>query len=49
MEEEGITGFEAEGINILLRPVLTFILKYFSLLGFFDGKHGLVLDLFNSY
>ncbi len=48
-EEKGITGFEAGAINILFRPAFTFILKYFFRLGFLDGKHGLVLNLFHSY
>ena len=33
----------------MFRPILTFVLKYIFRLGFLDGKHGLVLNLFHSY
>jgi glycosyltransferase involved in cell wall biosynthesis len=49
MGEKGISGFKTSGMNILVRPLLTFVLKYFFRLGFLDGKHGLVLNLFHSY
>jgi hypothetical protein len=49
MEEKGISTFKASWMNIMFRPVLTFVLKYFFRLGFLDGKHGLVLNLFHSY
>jgi glycosyltransferase involved in cell wall biosynthesis len=49
MAENGIDDFKAGWINILFRPTLTFVLKYFFRLGFLDGKHGLVLNLFHSY
>ena len=49
MGEKGISGFKTSWIHILMRPVLTFVLKYFLRLGFLDGKHGLVLNLFHSY
>jgi glycosyltransferase involved in cell wall biosynthesis len=49
MAEKGIDGFKAGWVNILCRPVLTFLLKYFIRLGFLDGKRGLVLNLFHSY
>jgi hypothetical protein len=49
MGEKGISRFKTSWMNILLRPVLTFVLKYFFRLGFLDGKHGLVLNLFHSY
>lgn len=49
MEEKGISAFKASWMNIMFRPVLTFVLKYFIRLGFLDGKHGLVLNLFHSY
>jgi glycosyltransferase involved in cell wall biosynthesis len=49
MAEKGITRFKAGWVNILFRPVLTFVLKYFFRFGFLDGKHGLVLNLFHSY
>jgi len=49
MAEKGIDEFKAGWVNILCRPALTFLLKYFIRLGFLDGKHGLVLNLFHSY
>ena len=49
MEVKGISAFMTSWMNILFRPVLTFVLKYFFRLGFLDGKHGLVLNLFHSY
>jgi glycosyltransferase involved in cell wall biosynthesis len=49
MAEKGISDFKAGWVNILLRPAGTFVLKYFFRLGFLDGKHGLVLNLFHSY
>jgi glycosyltransferase involved in cell wall biosynthesis len=49
MGEKGISRFKTSWMHILLRPVLTFVLKYFFRLGFLDGKHGLVLNLFHSY
>lgn len=49
MAEKGISGFKAGWMNILLRPALTFILKYVVRLGFLDGKPGLVLNLFHAY
>lgn len=41
--------FLTYSLNLLLRPVFTFILRYFVKLGFLDGKEGLVLNLFHSY
>ncbi len=49
MEQRGIGGVEGSLPAILFHPVYTFMLKYFFRLGFLDGKHGLVLNLFNSY
>ncbi len=49
MELNAVTGFKTSWMNILMRPVLTFVFKYFFRLGFLDGKHGLVLNLFHSY
>ena len=49
MAEKGIGYFKSGWVNILFRPTLTFVLKYFFRLGFLDGKHGLVLNLFHSY
>lgn len=48
MAGKGISSFKASTANILLRPVLTFLLKYVFRLGFLDGKHGLVLNVFHS-
>jgi glycosyltransferase involved in cell wall biosynthesis len=49
MAERGISRFRMSWINILLRPLFTFLLKYVFRLGFLDGKHGLVLNLFHSW
>ncbi len=49
MTEKGVTRFKAGWVNILFRPVGTFVIKYFLRLGFLDGKHGLILNLFHSY
>jgi glycosyltransferase involved in cell wall biosynthesis len=49
MSQRGITPFKAGWINILLRPLFTFIFKYIFRLGFLDGKHGLVLNIFHAY
>ena len=49
MAEKGIGSIKAGPVNIMLRPVYTFLLKYFFRFGFLDGKHGLVLNLFHSY
>jgi glycosyltransferase involved in cell wall biosynthesis len=49
MGEKGISKLKASWMNILFRPVFTFVLKYIFRLGFLDGKHGLVLNLFHSY
>jgi len=49
MGGKGISKLKASWMNIMFRPVLTFVLKYFIRLGFLDGKHGLVLNLFHSY
>lgn len=48
MAEKGIPSLKASTLNILLRPMFTFIHKYFFRLGFLDGKHGLILNLFHS-
>ncbi|MBV9574350.1 MAG: glycosyltransferase family 2 protein, partial [Acidobacteriales bacterium] len=39
----GVTSFSV--INIVLRPLLTFIYNYFLRLGFLDGREGLLLHL----
>ncbi len=48
MAEKGIAPFKVSWLNILFRPIFTFLYKYFFRLGFLDGKHGLVLNLFHS-
>lgn len=35
-------------INIVLRPVFTFIYNYFFRLGFLDGREGLLLHLYHA-
>jgi glycosyltransferase involved in cell wall biosynthesis len=49
MAQKKIDPFKTSWINILFRPMFTFLLKYFFRLGFLDGKHGLVLNLFHAY
>ena len=49
MSQRGIPPFKAGWINILLRPLFTFVFKYIFRLGFLDGKHGLVLNIFHAY
>ncbi len=49
MAQKGISVFKTSWVNILFRPVLTFLFKYVFRLGFLDGKPGLVLNLFHSY
>lgn len=49
IEKQGISRFQASWMNILFRPILTFLLKYVLRLGFLDGKHGLVLNIFHAY
>ena len=49
MTEKESSRFKTGWVNILFRPIWTFILRYFFRLGFLDGKPGLVLNLFHSY
>jgi glycosyltransferase involved in cell wall biosynthesis len=49
MAEKGIPRRKTSSLNILFRPVLTFLLKYVFRLGFLDGKRGLILNLFHSW
>lgn len=49
MTEKGISPVQTTWLNLVFRPVFTFFLKYFFRLGFLDGKHGLVLNIFHSY
>ena len=44
--EKGWCGFSF--INIVLRPMFTFIYNYFFRLGFLDGREGLLLHLYHS-
>lgn len=46
VEKKGKVGFSF--INIVLRPLATFIYNYFFRLGFLDGKEGLLLHLYHS-
>ncbi len=49
MEQKGIARFTGSLAAMLFHPVYTFVLKYIFRLGFLDGKHGLVLNLFHAY
>ncbi len=49
MAGRGISPIKTSWVNIAARPVFTFLLKYVFRLGFLDGKHGLVLNLFHSW
>jgi glycosyltransferase involved in cell wall biosynthesis len=49
MAGKGISSSKVSWVNIVFRPILTFLLKYVIRLGFLDGKHGLVLNLFHSW
>ena len=48
MTDSGITPFKTSWVNLLFRPLFTFLQKYVFRLGFLDGKHGLVLNLFHA-
>ena len=43
---EGYRGFSV--VDIVLRPLATFIYKYFFRLGFLDGREGLLLNLYHA-
>jgi|SRR5579862_955209 len=43
---KGKVGFNL--LNIVLRPILTFIYNYFFRLGFLDGREGLLLHLYHA-
>ena len=49
MEKKGIGFYQTSWMNIVFRPLFTFVYKYFFRLGFLDGKHGLVINLLHSY
>jgi glycosyltransferase involved in cell wall biosynthesis len=46
IEKKGKVGFSL--INIVIRPLATFIYNYFFRLGFLDGREGLLLHLYHS-
>jgi hypothetical protein len=46
VEKRGRVGFSI--LNIVIRPIATFIYNYFVRLGFLDGKEGLLLHLYHS-
>ncbi len=48
MAAKGISPAKTTWLNIVFRPVITFLLKYVFRLGFLDGKHGLILNLFHA-
>jgi glycosyltransferase involved in cell wall biosynthesis len=48
MAEKGIGPVKRSWFIILFRPVGTFLWKYVVRLGFLDGKHGLVLNLYHA-
>jgi glycosyltransferase involved in cell wall biosynthesis len=43
---KGHRGFSL--VNIVVRPILTFVYNYFIRLGFLDGREGLLLHLYHS-
>ena len=48
MAIKGITPVKRGWPNLLFRPIGTFFWKYVVRLGFLDGKHGLVLNLYHA-
>jgi glycosyltransferase involved in cell wall biosynthesis len=46
VEKKGKVRFSV--LNIILRPIATFLYNYFLRLGFLDGKEGLLLQLYHS-
>jgi glycosyltransferase involved in cell wall biosynthesis len=49
MLKDGISPFKTNSLNLLFRPLFTFFHKYILRLGFLDGKHGLILNLYHSF
>jgi len=49
MEAKGISFFKQSWMNIVFRPLFTFMYKYIFRFGFLDGKHGLILNIFHAY
>jgi len=45
-KQKGKSGFSF--INIVIRPIFTFVYNYFFRLGFLDGREGLLLHLYHS-
>jgi hypothetical protein len=45
-KRNGRVGFSV--INIVLRPLATFVYNYFCRLGFLDGREGLLLHLYHA-
>jgi len=48
MAVKGIDRGKTGVLNILFRPLLTFLYRYIVRRGFLDGKHGLVLNIFHA-
>lgn len=46
LDKRGRVGFSI--LNIVVRPIATFLYNYFFRLGFLDGKEGLLLHLYHS-
>jgi uncharacterized membrane protein YdjX (TVP38/TMEM64 family) len=44
--EKSYRGFSV--VNIVLRPLATFVYNYFFRLGFLDGREGLLLHLYHA-
>ncbi len=49
MLKSGIPRYKTGSLNLLLRPFFTFFYKYILRMGFLDGKHGLILNLYHSF
>lgn len=49
MEQQGLAATRTSWLSIIVRPLFTFLHKYIFRLGFLDGKHGLVLNLFHAW
>ncbi|MGB8989888.1 MAG: hypothetical protein WCC37_25045, partial [Candidatus Sulfotelmatobacter sp.] len=45
---KGKGKFRFSVVNIVLRPLATFIYNYFFRLGFLDGREGLLLHLYHA-
>ena len=49
MAQKGLPPSKTSWVSIIIRPLFTFLHKYIVRLGFLDGKHGLILNVFHSY